>query len=91
MNARNAYAAVRKLRVPVLDTADAAAAWHQSTAAATKTLSRLAQAGLVTLVRHGTWWVDGAVDPYRLPEYLTAPLPSYLSLHTALYLGGLVE
>ena len=91
MNARLAYAALRNLRVPVIETADAAAALHQSTRAANKTLARLAQAGLVTQVRHGTWWIDAGVDPYRLPEYLTAPLPSYVSLHTALYLRGLVE
>jgi predicted transcriptional regulator of viral defense system len=91
MNSRLAYATLRKLGVPVIETSDAAAALHQSTAAATKTLSRLAQAGLVTPVHHGTWWVDGAVDPYRLPEYLTAPLASYVSLHTALFLRGLVE
>jgi predicted transcriptional regulator of viral defense system len=91
MNSLDAYAIVRKLGVPVIETADAAAALRQSTAAATKTLSRLAQAGLVTSVRHGTWWVDGEIDPYRLPEYLTAPLASYVSLHTALNLRGLVE
>src|SRR5688500_227638 len=28
---------------------------------------------------------------YHLPEYLMAPLPSYLSLHTALHLRGLIE
>ena len=91
MNASEAYAVLRRLGVPVLDTADAAAALRQSTAAATKTLSRLAQSGLVAPVRHGTWWVDGVGDPYRLPEYLTAPLDSYLSLHTALHLRGIVE
>lgn len=91
MNAREAYASLRRLAVPVVDTADAAAALRQSTAAAHKTLSRLAQAGLVTSIRHGTWWIDGAVDPYRLPEYLTAPLTSYVSLHTALHLRGLIE
>ena len=32
-----------------------------------------------------------AADPYRLPEYLTAPMPSYLSLQTALHLHGMVE
>jgi predicted transcriptional regulator of viral defense system len=91
VNSRDAYAALRKLGVPVFETADAAAALHQSTAAATKTLSRLAHAGLIASIRHGTWWVDGAIDPYRLPEYLTAPLGSYVSLHTALHLRGLVE
>lgn len=91
MNAREAYAKLRGLGAPVVETADAAAALRQSTSAAAKTLSRLAQAGLIASVRHGTWWVDGPVDPLRLPAYLTAPLDSYLSLHTALHLRGLVE
>jgi len=55
------------------------------------TLSRLLEAGLVSSVRHGMWWIDGAIDPYRLPEHLTAPLESYLSLQTALHLRGLIE
>lgn len=91
MNSRDAYAALRRLGVPVITTADAAAALRQSTSAAAKTLSRLASSGLITGVRHGTWWVDGPVDPYRLPDYLTAPMDSYLSLHTALHIHGLIE
>jgi predicted transcriptional regulator of viral defense system len=91
VNARDAYAKLLRLGVPVVRTADAAAALAQSTAAASMTLSRLVESGLVTPVRHGTWWVQGTIDPYRLPEYLTAPLPSYLSLHTALHLRGLIE
>jgi len=91
MNSRDAYAALRRLGVPVITTADAAAALRQSTSAAAKTLSRLASSGLVTAVRHGTWWVDGQVDPYRLPDYLTAPMDSYISLHSALHIHGLIE
>jgi predicted transcriptional regulator of viral defense system len=91
VNAGEAFARLRTLGTPVVETADAAVALRQSTTAASKTLSRLAQAGLITLVRHGTWWVDGSVDLHRLPAYLTAPLDSYLSLHTALQLRGLVE
>jgi len=91
VNARDAYARLLRLGVPVLRTGDAAAALEQSTAAANMTLSRLVASGLVKPVRQGTWWVAGALDPYRLPEYLTAPLPSYLSLHTALHMRGLIE
>ena len=91
MNAREALARLRGLGVPVIRTADAAAALEQSTSAASRTLSRLAESGLLSPVRHGTYWIDGAVDPYRLPEYLTSPQPSYVSLHSALYLRGLVE
>jgi predicted transcriptional regulator of viral defense system len=35
--------------------------------------------------------VNGTIDPYRLPEFLTAPLESYVSLHTSLYLHGMIE
>jgi predicted transcriptional regulator of viral defense system len=91
MNARDALARLRRLGVPVIDTSDAAAAFGQSTAATSMTLSRLASSGLVAPVRHGTWWLDGEIDPLRLPKYLTAPLPTYVSLQTALHLRGLIE
>jgi len=91
MNSSEAYAKLRKLGVPVLDTADAAAALHMSTPTATKVLSRLSHAGLIKAIRHGTWWVDGEIDPYCLPNYLVAPFESYLSLQTALHLRGLIE
>jgi predicted transcriptional regulator of viral defense system len=91
MNGREAFACLRRLGVPVIETADAAAALEQTPYAASKTLARLRESGLVTAIRHGTWWLEGAVDPYRLPEHLTAPLPSYLSLQTALQLRGLIE
>jgi predicted transcriptional regulator of viral defense system len=91
VNAREAFARLRGLGVPVLRTADAAAALRLSPYAASKALSRLAESELVVQVRHGTWWIDGKPDPYRLVDFLTAPLPSYLSLQTALQLHGMVE
>ena len=91
MNALEALARLQRLTVPVIGTADAAAALEQSPYAANKTLSRLGASGLVSRVRHGQWWVGPTIDPYRLPEYLTAPMPSYLSLQTALHLHGMVE
>jgi predicted transcriptional regulator of viral defense system len=91
VNAREALARLRRLGVPVIETADAATALRQSTYAASKTLSRLADSKLVTPIRHGVWWIDANVDPYRLPEFLTAPLGSYLSLQTALHLRGMIE
>lgn len=91
MNARDALARLRRLGVPAIRTADAAVALGLTKAAATMTLSRLVAAGLVSSVRHGTWWIDGSIDPYRLPEILSAPFDSYLSLQTALHLHGLIE
>ncbi|MCL2726667.1 MAG: hypothetical protein FWD69_19785 [Polyangiaceae bacterium] len=91
MNGLDALTILRKLGVPAIDTADAAAALGLSTAAASQTLTQLAHTGLIRSVRHGTWWLEDALDPLRLPEYLTAPLPSYVSLQTALHRRGLIE
>lgn len=88
MNARDALARLRRLKVPVIETADAAAALQQSTFATSKTLGRLAASGLVTPVRHGVWWLDGQVDPYRLAEHLTAPFPAYLYVRRSAKGGG---
>jgi predicted transcriptional regulator of viral defense system len=91
MNASEALARLRRLGVPAVRTADVAAALGQSPFAASKTLERLAAARLVEPIRHGLWWLDGEIDAHRLPEHLTAPMPSYLSLHTALHLRGVIE
>lgn len=91
MNAREAYAKLRGLGVPVIRTSDAAIALDLALPAAAQTLAALAKSKLVSSIRQGLFWVDGSVDPDRLPEYLTAPLPSYLSLHTALHRRGMIE
>jgi hypothetical protein len=91
VNAREAYATLRGLGVPVIRTSDAVTALGLALPAAAQTLAALAKSKLVTPVRQGLFWIDGSVDPDRLPEHLTAPLPSYLSLHTALHRRGLIE
>ncbi len=79
------------LGVPVVTTSQAAAVFRASVGAANKTLSRLALAGLVLRIRHGLWATRPALDPKVLPEYLTQPWPSYISLQTALYAHGMIE
>ncbi len=91
MNSNEAYAKLRGLGVPVIETAEAAALFEQSVVAASKTLFRLAATGLVTRIRAGSWWIDGPAQALRVAQYLTAPFPSYLSLHTALRLRGMIE
>ena len=91
MNSLDAFARLRGLGVPVVTTADAAVALGQTSSAAGMTMARLCRAGLVTKIRHGIYWIDGTPDPYRLPEYLSAPYPSYVSLLTALQMHGLIE
>jgi predicted transcriptional regulator of viral defense system len=92
MNPRDAYARILKLEVPVLRTADVASALRMSTDAASILLRRLARAGLANRLRKGVWLIGTtAVDRYGIVEALTSPMPSYISLQTALYLRGLIE
>jgi len=87
-----AYARLLDLGVATVKTADVAAALRLSTTAATKLLGRLAKANLVTGLRSGLWLLArDAPDPYGLAEALTAPMPSYVSLQTALYLHGMID
>jgi predicted transcriptional regulator of viral defense system len=91
MTSSDAYATLRGLKVPVIETADAAAALGMSSDAAQKILARLVRPGLLKRVFHGLWAIGDAVDPLLLTDYLTAPLPSYVSLQTALYHHGLIS
>lgn len=91
MNATEAFVRLSRLGVPALRTSDAAAALGLSLSAASVTLSRLSRAGLIRRIRSGTWWVGEGLDPLRLPELLTAPLPSYVSLLSALSIHGMIE
>ncbi len=91
MNAAFALAHLRALRKPVVTTEEAALVLHSERSAATHTLTRLATAGLLKRIRHGLWTTDLNLDPLLLPEYLTAPFPSYVSLQSALFFHGMVS
>ena len=91
MNASEALGRLKKLRVPAATTADAAAVLGTSVEAASHTLRRLADSGLVTPLRKGVWALVEKPDPLALAEYVTAPYPSYLSLQTALYQHGMID
>jgi predicted transcriptional regulator of viral defense system len=91
MNAAEALSRLRDLGVPVVTSSDAAGVLGVSAPATSKTLGRLARAGLVVPVRKGLWALDRDLDLLLLTEYLTAPYPSYVSLQTALYRHGLIS
>ena len=91
MNAISALTRLRALGKPVVTTDDAALAFRAERSAATHTLKRLASAGHLKRIRHGLWATELTLDPLLLPEYLTAPFPSYVSLQSALFLRGMVS
>ena len=86
-----AYSSLQRLGVPAFTTRDAAALLDQSPAHASQTLRRLALEGYLHHLGRGRWGLAGTLQSYALPESLTAPRPSYVSLYSALYHHGLIE
>jgi predicted transcriptional regulator of viral defense system len=91
MKAASALARLRGLGKRVVTTNDATLALGVKRSAATQMLKRLAAERLLGKIRHGLWAVEPALDPLLVPEHLTAPLPSYVSFQSALYLHGMVS
>jgi predicted transcriptional regulator of viral defense system len=91
MNASEALRRLRALQVPVITTADAAAALHLRTDATSQTLRRLREAGLVFSIRKGLWALDAPPASVALVEYVTWPYPGYVSLQSALYMRAMIE
>ena len=91
MRTVDAYADLRRFGKLVLTTADAATRLRTTRSAASRALGRMATQGLVLRVCHGMWSMDPDLDPLVVAEYLTAPLPAYVSLQSALYYHGMIS
>jgi predicted transcriptional regulator of viral defense system len=84
-------AALRSMEASAFTTREAATRLRVSNAHASVSLARLAAAGHVLRLRRGVWALPNRVDPLALPECLTAPLPAYVSLQSALYFHGMIS
>jgi predicted transcriptional regulator of viral defense system len=91
MKAVEAYGELRRLDRPVFTTREAAALWRSEQTSASRRLGRLERAGLLRRVQRGLWALDPEIDPGLVGPYLTAPLPSYVSLFSALAEQGMIE
>jgi predicted transcriptional regulator of viral defense system len=91
MRASEAYGDLVRMGSKVLTTREIAARWRTSPTVATRRLKGLEADGLVLKLRRGLWAVDPPIKPVILAPHLTAPLPSYVSLFSALYEHGAIE
>lgn len=73
------------------ETRDAAALLGVTRANAHMILRRLERGGLLTHVTHGRWLSGRETHRFNLPELISAPSPSYVSLQSALFHHGLIE
>jgi predicted transcriptional regulator of viral defense system len=87
----DAYAELKSLGAPVIETRDAAAALHMAPQHATRLLQETERAGLALRLRHGLWLLDLTLDAYAIAPYLTKPYPAYISLWSALYAHDMIE
>ena len=85
------FGTLASLDAPAFTTRDAAARLRVPHGHASASLARLGAAGLLVRLRRGVWALPSRVDPLALPECLTAPFPAYVSLHSALYLHGMIS
>jgi predicted transcriptional regulator of viral defense system len=85
------HARLLKMGIPVFQTSDAAAYLGVGSAHASKLLARLAASEHLARLGRGRWGFKDRIDPFALPEYLTSPYPSYVSLQSALYHHGMIS
>lgn len=86
-----AHAKILALKRPLIQTSDVAACLRINRSNASQILRRLAAEKLIIHIKRGIWAFSSVTDPLLLPEYLTAPSPSYISLQTALYYHGMIS
>lgn len=91
MNLLSALNILQNVGVPVMELKDIAYKLNTSNAHASQMMIRLAKEKHVIQLSRGIWLIDLQVNPLVLPEYLTAPFPSYISLQTALYHHGMID
>lgn len=82
---------ILQLNQPIILTRDAAACLNISIAHANQILTSLTSAGHFIRLMRGRWATTSQVDPLILPEYLTSPFPSYISMQTALFFHGMIS
>lgn len=91
MNAAKALRLLRTQATPFFSTTDAAAMFAEPLSTASHTLSRLAESGLIRRLRRGHWSADPQPSALAYAAHVTAPLPSYVSLYSALYQHQLIS
>lgn len=86
----DAYASLRELNQPVLQTKDVAAYFNIGVNHANKLLARISDEKQIIRIKQGVW-VFPDIEPLLLPCVLTDPFPSYISLQSALYYHGMIS
>jgi predicted transcriptional regulator of viral defense system len=90
MRLTEALAKIRRLP-PAFTTREVAGVLGVEPRHASVLLGRLASSEHVMRLAQGRWALSGHIQAIALPEALTRPIPSYVSLQSALYHHGMIE
>ncbi len=91
MRLTEALSRLRSLNQQAIRTADAMALFNAEKSSASKILARLEKSGHMVRIKRGLWAFTEGLVPLALVEPLTAPLPSCISLQSALYHHGMIS
>lgn len=91
MNQLDALAKLQGLGQRFFETKDVAALLNAEESSATMIATRLTRAGFIIKLARGKWAFRRGLNALAVPEHLTAPFPSYVSLQSALYYHGIVS
>jgi len=86
-----ALAKIERLDLSLFETRDLAALLKVENSNANKIASRLARTGFIVPIRRGRWALRRRLNKLAIPDHLTAPYPTYVSLQTALYHHGMIS
>lgn len=86
-----AYSQLKDMGQATFRTSDAAALLNISNPNAAKILSRLSTQKNIIRLKHSLWAFPEKIDRLALPNHLSSPFPSYVSLQSALYYHDMIE
>jgi predicted transcriptional regulator of viral defense system len=91
MRSADAFSLLRTNAQPFFTTREAAAIFKCATPSATKLLQNLTDLGLIRKVEQGRWAANPNVSSLEYAGWVASPLPSYISLYTALFHRGIIQ
>lgn len=91
MQSNQVLAKIKALKQGTFQTRDIVALINQPSTTVSKALARLANNQHLIRLAKGVWAIPEKIDALMLPNILTAPFPSYISLQSALYHHGMIE
>jgi len=85
------YKKITELNIPVFSTTDMAVVLNVSNKYGSKLLTELSHEGFIFHICRNLWGIRGKTDPFIILDYLSSPMPSYISLQSALYYHGIIS